>query len=250
MAGGVTSDVFYRRVRQENRSYNEYIKSTYAYATMMGIDTSIGAGDTRGRRRFRHDKGTPINMLLLCGGLCPEIDVLKSAGHSIGTVYLWDIDLVAVGVAVKNHPEVEFKVLIPQLTVDLKGRPGAGSGGGKGKKGKKGKRKAGGEGTDVNDLWGVTKEHIEALGRDAGHIDLIGITTPCNDISLANQGGRNGIEGKTGSLMVKASLVLYWCQRVFPNAFFYREQVRGNLESQKQIDGISGEGVTFTMNAK
>ena len=68
--------------------------------------------------------------------------------------------------------------------------------------------------------------------------------------SLANKGGTNGIEGKTGGLMLKASQILDWCQRVFPNAFFYREQVRGNLESQVKIDGISGEGVTFTMNAK
>ena len=36
--------------------------------------------------------------------------VLKRAGHSIGIVYLWDVDLVAVGVAVKRHPEIEFKV--------------------------------------------------------------------------------------------------------------------------------------------
>jgi hypothetical protein len=36
--------------------------------------------------------------------------VLKRAGHSIGTVYIWDVDLVAVGVAVKRHPEIEFKV--------------------------------------------------------------------------------------------------------------------------------------------
>ena len=108
--------------------------------------------------------------------------VLKRAGHSIGIVYLWDVDLVAVGVAVERHPEIEFKVLIPELAVDLKGRRGADSGGGKRKSGKGGKRRAGGGGTDINDLWGVTKEHIEALGRDAGHIDLIGITTPCNDI--------------------------------------------------------------------
>ena len=100
----------------------------------------------------------------------------------------------------------------------------------------------------VNDLWGVTKEHIEALGRDAGHIDLIGITTPCNDISLARRGGR-GLSGETGSLMMKAEGVLRYCQRVFPNAFFYREQVRGNRESQTKIDGISAEGVTFTVNA-
>jgi hypothetical protein len=100
----------------------------------------------------------------------------------------------------------------------------------------------------VNDLWGVTNEHIEALGRDAGHIDLIGITTPCNDISLARRGGR-GLSGETGSLMLKASQILDWCQRVFPNAFFYREQVRGTRESQTKIDGISGEGVTFTVNA-
>ena len=174
--GGVTSDNFYSNAAMAYRAFNEYKKGTFTFDTMMGIGTRTT------RRRFRHDKGTPINMLLLCGGLCPEIDVLKSAGHSIGTVYLWDIDLVAVGVAVKNHPEVEFKVLIPELAVDLQGRRGAGSRRGKGK-GKKGKRKAGGGGgTEVNDLWGVTKEHILALGRDAGHIDLIGITTPCNDI--------------------------------------------------------------------
>ena len=76
LVGAVTEDDFYSKVFHENRSFNEYMKSTHDYHTMMGTKGMAGMDGVCGRRWFRHDgKATPMNMLLLCGGLCPEIDV-------------------------------------------------------------------------------------------------------------------------------------------------------------------------------
>jgi hypothetical protein len=51
------------------------------------------------------------NVLLLCGGIAPEITVYKRLGVPLGKVILQDTDLHAVGVAVAAHPDIEFMIV-------------------------------------------------------------------------------------------------------------------------------------------
>ena len=67
-----------------------------------------------------------INVLSICGGMLPVclfalvcfvkswnqvIDALKALDIKIGTVYVLDIDLEAIGVGVHHHPDVVIKIL-------------------------------------------------------------------------------------------------------------------------------------------
>jgi hypothetical protein len=51
------------------------------------------------------------NVLLLCGGIAPEVIVYKRLGVPLGKVILQDTDLHAVGVAVAAHPDIEFLIV-------------------------------------------------------------------------------------------------------------------------------------------
>ncbi|CAB9510554.1 expressed unknown protein [Seminavis robusta] len=112
-------------------------------------------------------EGSPYaNILLLCGGIAPEVAAYKRLGVPLGVIILQDTDMEAVGCAVAAYPDVHFAIVIGDKSNRNKKEEGAAS-------------KCAG---DINILADETV--VEQLQVAVGGIHNVHITNPCDSWDL------------------------------------------------------------------
>ena len=148
------------------------------------------------------------NVLLLCGGIAPEITVYKRLGVPLGKVILQDTDLHAVGVAVAAHPDIEFLIVCHE---DFE--PG-----------------------DIRILR--QKKIVRRLEIDIGGIHDVHITNPCQTFSLA--GKKEGFDAVLGRLFWDAIVILRNFKESSEMPRFLAENVYGTQENNHNFDNYLG----------
>jgi site-specific DNA-cytosine methylase len=148
------------------------------------------------------------NVLLLCGGIAPELTVYKRLGVPLGKVILQDTDLHAVGVAVAAHPDIEFLIVCHQ---DYE--PG-----------------------DIRILR--QKKIVRRLEIDIGGIHDVHITNPCQTFSLA--GKKEGFDAASGRLFWDAIVILRNIKESSEMPRFLAENVYGTHENNDNFDNYLG----------
>ena len=168
---------------------------------------------------------TKINVLCLCCGIVPEIIALKKLEIEIGIVYVLDIDLDAVGVAIAQFPDVDFR------TVSF---------------GTCGNTPYKGQYCDVSELKQRT-DILKEIDRDCGFVTIIITTSPCTSFSKA--GPKQGFSVETGHLYDYCTQIVKWYTRR-GTAFFLGENVdstkQWNAKMTNHYDGIEA----IMMNGK
>lgn len=115
------------------------------------------------------------NMLLLCGGFAPEVTAYKRLRAApIGKVIIQDTDLLAVGVAVAFHQDVEFYIVISDPKSKVPKVPG-----------------------DARIL--TDPQVVREIEVRIGGIHDVAVTNPCWSFSLA--GLKHGFNAESGQLL-------------------------------------------------
>eukprot|EP00977_Amphora_coffeiformis_P029492 scaffold41083_cov191-Amphora_coffeaeformis.AAC.1 len=163
--------------------------------------------DFRARIKQVKDIIPSPNMLLLCGGIAPEVTAYKRLGAApLGVVIVQDTDLHAVGVAVASHPDVHFAIVIDP----------------------EGAKKPG----DVKILrkTGIIREIEVGIGG----IHSVGITNPCQSFSKA--GKKDGFHTAEGLLLIDCATVVRSIGKSSEMPMFLAENVPSTLELDKESD--------------
>lgn len=84
---------------------------------------------------------------------------------------------------------------------------------------------------NLGDITKITEEQI----KDLGQIDLVIFTSPCTDLSLANNNGK-GLEGKESSLFFEGMRIVDYARRNNGCRFALWENVAGAFSSNKGRD--------------
>jgi site-specific DNA-cytosine methylase len=148
------------------------------------------------------------NVLLLCGGIAPELTVYKRLGVPLGKIILQDTDLHAVGVAVAAHPDIEFLIACHNNH-----KPG--------------------------DIRILTKENsVRRLEIAIGGIHDVHITNPCQTFSLA--GKKEGFDVEGGRLFWDAIVILRELKESSEMPIFFAENVYGTHENNEHFNNYLG----------
>jgi hypothetical protein len=147
------------------------------------------------------------NILLLCGGIAPEVTVHKRFDAApLGTVILQDIDLHAVGVAVAAHTDVNFA-----LIGDPKSQFAPG---------------------DIRILR--DQAIIRQVEVQLGGIHSVGITNPCQSFSLA--GNKEGFISSDGQLLWDCLTIVRGLEESSQMPLYLAENVPSTKETNDQFN--------------
>jgi len=150
-----------------------------------------------------HNLRTKPNVLSICGGQTPEIDALKQLGIGAREVMVLDVAIDAIGVGVHRNPDVKYNIMVYEKTTG---------------------------GNDSGDITRLSQQHIRKMIVACGGFDVIIITSPCKDFSLAGQ--CNGVLGKSGALLLKAGRITSWVLQMCPFALYCQEEVKSTKENE------------------
>ena len=114
-----------------------------------------------------------------------------------------DVAIDAIGVAVHRNPDVRYNIMVYEKT----------SGG-----------------NDSGDITRLSQRHVRKMIVACGGFDVIIITSPCKDFSLAGQ--CNGVLGKSGALLLKAGRIMSWVLQMCPFALYCQEEVKSTKENE------------------
>ena len=150
-----------------------------------------------------HNLRTEPNVLSICGGQTPEIDALKELGVGAREIMVLDVAIDAIGVAVHRNPDVRYNIMVYEKT----------SGG-----------------NDSGDITRLSQRHVRKMIVACGGFDVIIITSPCKDFSLAGQ--CNGVLGESGALLLKAGRIMSWVLQMCPFALYCQEEVKSTKKNE------------------
>ena len=149
------------------------------------------------------------NMLLLCGGIAPEVTVHKRLGLApLGTVILQDTDLTAVGVAVAAHPDVEFAIVVDDPKAQSKLEDG-----------------------DVNIL--AEFDIFRTIDDKTGGIHGVGVSNPCQEFSRANP-NRLGLDSESARLILACSNIIDFLKESSSEPMVLYENVKSTKDIEEQ----------------
>ena len=147
------------------------------------------------------------NILLLCGGIAPELTAHRRLGAAPpDIVILQDTDLFTVGVAVAAYPDTHFAIVVDPTGAK---QPG-----------------------DVKILR--SEEIIREVEIQIGGIHSVSITNPCQSFSLA--GKRDGFHSHNGLLLIDCATVVRSIEKSSAMPMYLAENVRSTHELDRESD--------------
>jgi len=153
------------------------------------------------------------NLLLLCGGIAPEVTAYKRTGAApLGTVIIQDTDLLAVAVAVAAHPDVEFAIIVdPTPQSNCRGIKAPG---------------------DVRILR--DRNILRKIEVTLGGIHNVSITNPCQTFSKA--GLKDGFDDPKSELLFDCVKAVDFIRDSSEMPLYLAENVPSTREIDRQSD--------------
>ena len=180
---------------------NEYDKLLITLHSTQGQMGSLG--QQKELLLNLHNLRTKPNVLSICGGQTPEIDALKRLGVGVREVMVVDVAIDAIGVGAHRNHDVRYNIMVYKNTIG---------------------------GNDSGDITRLSQPHIRKIIVACGGFDVIIITSPCKDFSLAGQ--CEGVLGKSGAILLKAGRVMSWVLQMCPFALYCQEEVKSTKENE------------------